>query len=86
MLNQSGDKVQVVGRRCVVTSLEVTPDYGQAEMPADGAPLLLNVQTRDGVTLRQGDEAVVYDYDKDKNVYLIAAMNTDTPAGEESSP
>lgn len=83
VLNQSGDKVQVVGRRCVVTSIEATPKYGQAEMPTEGAPLLLNVKTRDGVTLHKGDEAVVFDYDKPTSVYFIAALDIDTPAVKE---
>ena len=84
IFDQSSDKVEIVGKRCVVRSLEATPKYGQAELLNKCAPLLLNVNTREGVTLAQGDEAVVYDFDKERDVYLIAPLDvTASPKLEE---
>jgi hypothetical protein len=83
VLSQEGDKVQVLGRRCIVTSLEVTSESGQADIQTEEAPISLNVRTREGVTLKKGDEAVVFDHDKEKNVYLIAALDVSNPSTEE---
>lgn len=79
VLRQEGDKVKILGRRCIVTSLEATSKSGQADIHTEEAPISLNVRTREGVILKKGDEAVVFDRDKEKNVYLIAALNVSTP-------
>lgn len=71
LFDETGDSVQVIGQLCVVTSLEATPKRGQAELPMKGAPLLLNVKTREGVTMRKGDEAVVVAREED-GTYIIA--------------
>lgn len=71
MFDETGDSVQVLGQLCVVTSLEATPEHGRAEIPMKGSPLLLNVKTREGVTLRKGDEAVVFAREDD-GTYIIA--------------
>lgn len=57
--DESSDEVEVIGQVCVITSLEASEKHGQAELPQEGAPLLLTVHTRDGVVLHKGDEAVV---------------------------
>ncbi|NLY03025.1 MAG: YqiJ family protein [Rhodopirellula sp.] len=75
LFDQSGDKVELIGRRCVVSSSEVTGEYGQCEIARTGAPLLLNVQARQGERLARGEEAVIFDYDKTNNVYLIAKLD-----------
>ncbi|HBO43176.1 MAG TPA: hypothetical protein DD670_04425 [Planctomycetaceae bacterium] len=85
VLTQEGESVEIIGRRCTVTSLEVTPRCGQAEIQTEGAPILLNVKTREGATLKKGDEAVVFDHDSTKNVYLIAPMDVDPASAEEES-
>ena len=83
IFDQSGDKVEIVGKTCVVTSSEATPQYGQAEFAMKGAPVLLNVITREGVTLKKGQEAVIYDYDQTNNTYLIAALDVNTSPEKE---
>lgn len=72
--DESSDTIPVIGKLCVVTSLEVTEKHGQAEVPLKGSPLLLNVKARDGVVLRKGDEAVVYGKDDD-DTYIIAPFS-----------
>jgi hypothetical protein len=83
VLDTSGDKVKVVGRRCVVVSTQANSEYGQAEIDAEGSSLLLNVRTRDGVTLHKGDEAVVFEHDEPAGVYLIAALDVNENPPEE---
>ncbi len=83
VLHQEGDKVEILGRRCVVHSSQVTPKYGQIELATQGAPILLNAKTKEGVVLTKGQEAIVFDYDKEANVYLIAALDVDAKPNEE---
>ncbi len=63
--------MQIVGKTCVITTSQVTPSHGQAEFASDGAPLLLNVRTKEGDTLALGDEALILDHDQHENVYTV---------------
>jgi len=76
VFDERGDKTDLVGRRCVVSSLGVTTRHGQAEVATKGAPLVLNVKCREGTSLGRGDEAVICDYDRDKNVYWITKFDS----------
>lgn len=82
VFDDSGDVVEVVGKRCVIRSLSATPEYGQAEIATGGAPLLINVRTSPGVTLRQDEEAVIYEYDEAKGAYVVARFDTLEPPAE----
>ena len=62
----------LIGRRCVVSSVEVDAKYGQAEYPTDAAPLLLNICT-DGETLPRGTRVEIIAYDADRRVYQVIA-------------
>jgi len=72
--DESSDVIHVIGQLCVVTSLEVTERHGQVEVPLKGSPLLLNVKTREGITLKKGDEAVVFGREDD-GTYIIAPFS-----------
>jgi hypothetical protein len=83
VFDQTGDVIEVVGKTCVITSMEATAKYGQAEIKQQGAPLVLNVKTREGTTLRKGEEAIVYEYEKATNTYLVAEFDLgQIPDGE----
>lgn len=73
--DQAGDKIELIGKRCIVSSLEVTPQHGQAEVATKGAPLVLNVRCREGDCLKRGEDAVIYDQDKEHNSYLIRKLD-----------
>ena len=62
---------KLIGQRCVVSTVEATPDFGQAKYLTDGTPLLLNVKTEAG-KLVKGDRAVIVDFDPTNRTYLIA--------------
>jgi len=83
IFDDQSEKVQVVGKTCRITSLHATSKYGQAELIRDGEPIVLNVKTREGVTLDKGAEAVVFDHDKENSVYLIAPFEIHTESGRE---
>ena len=60
----------LIGKRCVVTTSEVTDSFGEAEYATDGAPLKLRVRA-DNESLTRGDDAVIVAFDPEQNVYLI---------------
>jgi hypothetical protein len=82
---EEGEKVEVIGKTCRITSLQATPKYGQAELVREGAPILLNVKTQEGVTLEKGAEAVVFDRDNASDAYLIAPFDIQTESSREDS-
>ena len=64
----------LTGKICVVTTSEVTPTFGQAEVNTGGAPLLVSVRTDGGEELKRGDQAVVMSFDKTKDIYIISKL------------
>ena len=84
IMSQTEKRVRIVGKTCVITSLEATPEYGRAEIATDGAPIVLNVKTNPGVRLARGDEAVIFEHDKQDNIYLVAKLDLEVePRTEE---
>jgi hypothetical protein len=74
----------LVGRTCVITTLEVSDTFGQARVESEGAPLLLNVRAP-AETLSKNDVAVIAAYDRDRNLFFVepvAAVPTEPPTRE----
>jgi hypothetical protein len=69
----------VIGQRCTIVTSEATPEFGQAEIKTDGAPLLLNVRTLNDSLLARGDTAVVVRVDKDRSLYFITPLPKPSP-------
>jgi hypothetical protein len=69
----------VVGQRCTIVTSEATPEFGQAEIKTDGAPLLLNVRTLNDSLLTRGESAVVVRVDKDRSLYFITPLPKSSP-------
>ena len=61
----------VLGKTCVISTSEATETFGQATIETDGSPLILNVVTYKGETLKKGEEAVVIDYIKERRVDTV---------------
>ena len=74
LFDESGDDTNVVGMTCTVTSLEVTPKYGQAECALKAAPIILNVVCKEGETLKKGDTATVVAHDAEEDRHLITKL------------
>ena len=61
----------VIGSVCEITTSEVDAEFGRASLYHDGADLVLSVRCEEANTLGRGDEALIIDYDGDRDVYLI---------------
>ncbi|MDM8516720.1 DUF1449 family protein [Desulfobacterales bacterium HSG16] len=57
-----------VGR---VVSGEVNNEFGQVEMETEGAIITINARIPDGLPLKKGERVLVFDEDKEKNVYFV---------------
>ena len=64
----------MIGRSCVITSLEATPDFGQAQCQAEGAPLMLNVRAVEGA-IPKGERAEIVDYSAEQRVYFVRSQS-----------
>ena len=68
---EGANKVQILGNTCKVVSSSVTKEIGQAEIQTKGAPVLLNVRAAPGQSLGKGEEGVIVEFDKKRNLYII---------------
>jgi len=72
----------LIGKECVISSTEATPEFGLVKFRTGGAPLLLNVRT-DGPRLVYGTPVWIVHYDRKRRVYLVSPTSTrqiDAPA------
>ncbi|MEO3890616.1 hypothetical protein [Nonomuraea sp. B5E05] len=61
-----------IGQMCVIRTGEATPDFGQAEVSAaDGASAIVQVRTTGLDRLDRGATALIFDYDKDGEFFLV---------------
>jgi hypothetical protein len=58
----------------VIVTSEATPEFGQAEIKTDGAPVLLNVRTMNDARMVRGDVAVVVRRDSERDFHFIAPL------------
>ncbi|MFC5269968.1 hypothetical protein [Adhaeribacter terreus] len=68
--------VTIIGKVCTVLLPATSTEMGQASVKTDAAPLILNVKTTRGATLKKGDTALVIDYLPEKQLYLIEPYET----------
>lgn len=59
----------------VATTSRVTADFGQVEIPARGAPIVINARTTGETVLHKGDKVIVYDKDDEKGIYYVEKYN-----------
>ena len=67
----------LVGQTCVIRTREATHEYGQAEVASEGAPLLLQVRTREGESLPQGATALIIGQEEPSGPYLVIHVTND---------
>jgi hypothetical protein len=67
-------RAQLVGKTCVVTTGRVDVGFGQAEVSAGGDHLLLQVRCREGNELERGREALIIDYDEEREAYTVEPL------------
>jgi hypothetical protein len=79
LTRERNEEFVIVGQRCTIVTSEATPEFGQAEIKTDGAPLLLNVRTLNDAFLAKGDTAVVVRVDNDRSLYFITPLPKSSP-------
>jgi hypothetical protein len=70
-LYKDPEQEEVVGRVCTVLLPANSERMGQAVIRSRGNTLMLNVKTSDGEFLAKGKNAVVLEFKKDKNYYVV---------------
>ncbi|MDN5200129.1 DUF1449 family protein [Fulvivirgaceae bacterium BMA10] len=61
----------LIGKICIANSEITESKVGQARIETDGSPILLNIKTQQGTSLKVGESGLVIDYNHDNNVYLV---------------
>jgi len=71
-LGKGGEKHKsLIGEICVISSSKADSECGQALVETPGAPHLLNVRTREGIALKEGEKALIILHEHEKGVYII---------------
>jgi hypothetical protein len=78
-LMSSGEaaRLEIVGKTCLITTAEVSEKFGQAEIPQDGPPVVINVCVAKGDHVSKGDAAIVYAYDAEKDAYRVRPVSSE---------
>lgn len=67
---------ELIGKEVLITSSNVTEQFGQARLQTDAAPLLLHVRSND-TTIVKGDHVTLVDYDPEKRHFVVAKHSTE---------
>ncbi len=67
-------KSDFIGRTCVVRTGSVTQKLGEATLPDGGAGLVIRIRIEDGKQLARGEQALIVDYDAERETYLVEPM------------
>jgi hypothetical protein len=67
-------KSDFIGRTCVVRTGTVTSKFGEATLNDGGAGLVLRVRIEEGKQLGRGEQALIVDYDAERETYLVEPM------------
>jgi hypothetical protein len=77
MVDADTEAEEVIGRTGTVVSMEADETYGQLEITARGAPLLINVRTQPGsISLPKGTQAQVTTAGPDNAFYFIESLKS----------
>jgi len=68
-------RASLVGRMCVVTSGRADATAGQAEIDDGGSGFIADVRCRKNVELRRGDRALVFQYDRESEIFYIGPVD-----------
>ena len=77
-MNREGEEhLPIVGRTCLITTSEVTRQFGQAQIDTKGAPILINVRTLEEQPLPRGTTGLVVRKDDAKGVFYVVPVSSD---------
>jgi hypothetical protein len=69
-------KSDFIGRTCVVRTGSVTAKFGEATLHDGGAGLVVRVRVDGEQQLGRGEQALIVDYDPERETYLVEPMRT----------
>jgi hypothetical protein len=75
-------KSDFIGRTCVVRTGSVTAKFGEATLHDGGAGLVVRVRVDGEQQLSRGEQALIVDYDPERETYLVEPMR-DVLASDE---
>lgn len=55
----------------VVTSSEVTEEFGQGEIIVDGTPQILDIRAKDKKNITKGEKVYIYEYDESEDLFWV---------------
>ncbi len=67
----------LVGQTCVIQTREATASYGQAEVTAEGAPILIQVRATRNEALRRGDTALIISQDAASGTFSVIPVTNE---------
>jgi hypothetical protein len=67
-------KSDFIGRTCTVRTGSVNAKFGEATLQDGGAGLVLRIRIEDGKQLGRGEQALIVDYDAERETYLVEPM------------
>jgi hypothetical protein len=67
-------KSDFIGRTCTVRTGSVNAKFGEATLHDGGAGLVLRIRIEDGKQLGRGEQALIVDYDAERETYLVEPM------------
>jgi hypothetical protein len=67
-------KSDFIGRTCTVRTGSVSHKFGEAILQDGGAGLVLRIRVEDGKQLGRGEQALIVDYDAERETYLVEPM------------
>jgi hypothetical protein len=73
-LKHAPAKSDFIGRTCIVRTGTVTSKFGEATLPDGGAGLVIRVRIEDGKQLGRGEQALIVDYDAERETFLVEPM------------
>ncbi len=72
---QSITKKDFVGKECLITSSQVTPTFGTAELTVDSVPQLIDIRSKDeNDAFKKGETALIYSYNEERDVFYVTGM------------
>lgn len=65
---------ELIGQFCVISTQKVTDRFGQANCHLGGDDLLIQVRGPKFNALKKGDQALIIDYDREREAYLVEPL------------
>ncbi len=67
----SKSRDELIGQKALVKTSEVNEKFGQVEIKQDGPPIVLNVRTENGQTLKKGDVVELVSHSKETDLFIV---------------